>query len=121
MKRDGSSPLSSRTPRERWLEPAMSQKSLPPIHPDDLRDQADPQPIERIWERLAPELQAVQPRAESSSGVGRRTWIAAAALAATFTGGLAIGRATLDARGDRPLSIKTTNEKADEIYAAGSE
>ena len=104
----------------------MTRKSTPSIDRDDLRDQADPERIDRIWDRLEPELASLQTRGEGEARPGRSyraAWIAAAALAATFAGGVWVGHARKSApqaNDDRAYPV-SSSEAALDVFATGSE
>jgi hypothetical protein len=99
----------------------MTRKSVPPIDPHDLSDQADADRIERIWNRLEPELHASE-RAVETKTPSRHIWLIAAALAGTFGVGVWIGHmhdgdASADYRGTVPSAV---GEKAPTLFATGS-
>lgn len=87
----------------------MSHESTPPVDPRDLRDHADAERIERIWQRLSSGL-AHDARFERRPRRG--LWLAAAAsLALVFGGGVLVGRsltpANLQRTAIRPAPERT--------------
>ena len=94
----------------------MSRRTMPSIRPVDLRDHADPERVDRIWERLDQELAGAAPR--------RRTGTAVLLLAATlgaFAGGVIVGRSALRAPQTAPVAALPSAEGASvEVFAAGT-
>lgn len=97
----------------------MSRPSIPPIAPHDLRDHADQDRIDRIWERLEGDLVAGAPEARP-----RRTAALVLALAATFAafgGGLVAGKRIWSAP-PGATAIQSAPEHVDtDIFAAGEQ
>ena len=124
----------------------MSRRSVPPIDSSDLRDHADDERVERIWNRLEADLDANALFDRHSSGDGsslsegstrrssrpapRHGWAAAPgrtrawavlAAAAMFGGGLYVGRVVGSADVDHSLAARSTKELALDVFASGSE
>jgi hypothetical protein len=97
---------------------------LPRISPDDLRSHAGDARVERIWQRVQPELPT---RLRRPRSVARSVLLAAAAFS-VFGVGLAIGRMTLDAELDASLwadaetaVLRASNDAPMvDVFAAGS-
>lgn len=93
---------------------------LPPISPRDLRDHADPERIERIWERVRVEAQvagAAAPRAVRPAKTGRALLLVAAALG-LLGAGIGIGVSVSDA--DRALVRETAQAPLADVFATGT-
>lgn len=96
---------------------------LPRISPDDLRDLADDERVDRIWARLAPEL----PVAPASAGLHaaarpRFVQLLVAASLSTFAVGLAVGHFAGGGSSETELSATSLAESpAIDVLAAGSE
>lgn len=89
---------------------------LPPISPRDLRDHADPERIERVWERVraeAPVGAAFKPARTS----GRPFLLMAAALGMLGVG-IAIGVAVPDR--DGPMQRETASSPLADVFATGT-
>lgn len=120
----------------------MSRRSVPPISPDDLRDHASADRVDRIWSRLEADLESNglvdRPASELMTSTARRSsrpapragWNGAStrtrawavfAAAAMFGGGLYVGRVAGTAEGDHSASVKSTRELALDVFASGSE
>jgi ferric-dicitrate binding protein FerR (iron transport regulator) len=96
---------------------------LPRISPDDLRDLADDERVDRIWARLAPEL----PVAPASAGLHasarpRFVQLLVAASLSTFAVGLAVGHFAGGGASEAELRATSLAESpAIDVLAAGSE
>ncbi|MBL8739941.1 MAG: FecR domain-containing protein [Myxococcales bacterium] len=90
---------------------------LPRISPDDLRSHADDARVERIWQRVQPELPV---RLNRPRSLGRSMMLAAAALSA-FGVGLVAGRSTVE-RSDVETAVVRAPDDAPlaDVFAAGS-
>ncbi|MFO0614879.1 MAG: hypothetical protein U0414_19985 [Polyangiaceae bacterium] len=104
---------------------------LPPIDPEDLSQQADPERVARIWARLEPEVSAMAARRAGSAGWSDRlrltgrpratTWLVAASLGAMLGAGVWIGRSSAP-RGAANVALPVTAESATtlDVFASGS-
>jgi ferric-dicitrate binding protein FerR (iron transport regulator) len=97
---------------------------LPSFDPDDLRDHADPERVERIWARVSNTLDgappgvlavAARPRRTSAS---RATLLFAAAFA-LFGGGLFVGHALDLDDGAQPL-VRSPDAPLSDVFATGT-
>lgn len=111
----------------------MTTPKIPPIDPEDLSQQADPERVARIWARLEPEVTAMAGRRARGDRwsdrvrplrVGRgTTWLVAAALGGVLGAGIFIGRSSAPSattREDAPLPIASTNDTTLDVFATGS-
>lgn len=122
----------------------MTRRSVPSIDPNDLRDHASHERVDRIWTRLESDLEvqglfvssedgrADVKRARASGqarvrplvldgGDRRRRVLAALAMAAVFGGGVFVGRAMLGSPAERPVTVGSTADAAIDVYASGSQ
>lgn len=89
---------------------------LPPISPRDLRDHADPERIERVWERVRAEA-PVGAAFKPSRSSGRPFLLMAAALGMLGVG-IAIGVAVPDREG--PMLRETASSPLADVFATGT-
>jgi ferric-dicitrate binding protein FerR (iron transport regulator) len=96
---------------------------LPPFSPDDLRDLADDERVDRIWARLAPELPVASARAGlHASARPRFVQLLVAASLSTFAVGRALGHFAGGASSEAELRATSLAESpAIDVLAAGSE
>lgn len=98
----------------------MSRQSVPRIQPEDLRDVASEERVDRIWTRLEQDLVAVRaaPPARASRVV---VWAVAATFAA-FGGGLLAGRAVWTPAQQSPSAVVAASDRTTlDVFAAGSQ
>lgn len=98
----------------------MTRRGTPPIHPDDLRDHADEDRIDRIWERIDADI-AVQTAA--TSGARRSRSALVFAVAAAFAAGIGLGKAVWQPRASsQPTTVVRPPEEqaALDVLAAGT-
>lgn len=96
----------------------MSRRALPSIDPTDLRDHADAARVDRIWDRLEHELTGVEVAPPRRTGTA--LLLVAAALGA-FTGGVAVGRSTLNEAASPIVAALPSGEGSSlEVFAAGT-
>jgi len=97
----------------------MSRREVPPISAVDLRDHADSERVQRIWERIENDL---GPRpARVARRDGGRVWIALAAATLTaFAGGVWLGESDRGDDSARQLAAASDPATID-VFAAGSE
>src|SRR5262249_18415020 len=101
----------------------MSRRSFPRIDPASLRDHADEARVERIWERVEHDL------ASRAQFLGRKRqpsplfYLAAAAVGASFSAGLLLGKATWDRRAPQlaPVVSRADDKSMVEVLAAGTQ
>lgn len=106
----------------------MTTPTIPPIDPDDLSQQADPERVARIWARLEPEVSAMAGRRARGDRWSDRlrprgsTWLIAAALGGVLAGGIWIGRSSAPrGRGDEvSVPIASTSDVTLDLFATGS-
>jgi len=95
----------------------MSRRTLPPIAPTDLRDHADEDRIDRIWNRIEHDLNVTLPSPRRSNSLA--VMLVAAAFAA-FGGGLLIGKLWREPAAMLPPT-PSPDRPAPDILAAGSQ
>jgi len=98
----------------------MTRRGTPPIHPDDLRDHAHEDRIDRIWERIDADI-AVQTAA--ASGARRSRSALVFAVAAAFAAGIGLGKAVWQPRASsQPTTVVRPPEEqaALDVLAAGT-
>ncbi len=129
----------------------MTRRSVPSIDPDDLREHASHERVERIWSRLesdldaqglfAPEQRVSREETAPSSlsrraAPGRLAGLQAGALprassrrrawlvlaaAAVFGGGWFVGHASPRGTSDPPITVGSTRDVSVDVFAAGSQ
>ncbi len=94
----------------------MSRRSVPRISSTDLREHADHERVERVWQRLEASLPAADARP-----VRRVHWatIAAAAALFAFGGGVAVGKGWSRSPAPSVLISETIDRSATDVLAAG--
>jgi hypothetical protein len=97
-----------------------ARRSVPPLDPRDLRNLADGERVERIWERLEPNLVIAPPRRRA-----HRRDLALGLLAASLSAfgvGLVVGKAFYEAPAPVavPAPVPTGVERV-EVFAAGTQ
>jgi hypothetical protein len=97
-----------------------ARRSVPPIDPRDLRQLADGERVERIWERLEPSLVVAAPRRRA-----HRRDLALGLLAASLSAfgvGLVVGKAFYEAPAPVavPAPVPTDVDRV-EVFAAGTQ
>lgn len=97
----------------------MSRREVPSISAVDLRDHADDERVQRIWERIEADL---GPRPVRTARPDRsRMWVAlAAATLGAFASGVWLGQSGQDDELGRQLSAASDPASMD-VFAAGSE
>lgn len=99
----------------------MSRASIPPLDPADLRDHADTERVERIWERLSGSL-AHDAHAKEPSRSHRGMWLAAAAsLVLVFGTGVLVGRSLTPAEPSPLAALRPTRERVEPHRATAGE
>jgi hypothetical protein len=99
----------------------MSRASIPPLDPADLRDHADTERVERIWERLSGSL-AHDAHTREPSRSHRGLWLAAAAsLVLVFGTGVLVGRSLTPTEPFPQAALRPTREHVEPRAAAASE
>lgn len=108
----------------------MTTPKIPPIDPEDLSQQADPERVARIWARLEPEVTAMAGRRARGDRWSDRivrprgtTWLVAAALGGALGAGIFIGRSSAPSRStreDAPIPIASTSDTTLDVFATGS-
>ena len=129
----------------------MSRRSVPNIDPNDLRDHASPERVDRIWSRLESDLEsqglvghdgetlgaslrgestrALRPSSRAffvlspnGGAAHRRLRVwTVLAAAAVFGGGLFVGRVVLRGSVDKLASVGSTRDASIDVFAAGSQ
>jgi hypothetical protein len=106
----------------------MNTPKIPPIDPDDLSHQADPERVARIWARLEPEVTAMAGRRSRGDRWSDRvrprgtTWLVAAALGGVLGAGIWIGRSSAPRtnKEDGLVPIASTMDVTLDVFASGS-
>jgi hypothetical protein len=96
----------------------MSRRSVPRISPTDLREHADQERVDRVWQRLEASL----PAATEARAPRRLNWVgfAAAATFVAFGGGILVGKGGL--RASAPLISAAHSERSEtDVLAAGDD
>jgi len=97
----------------------MTRRSFPRIDPESLRDHADDDRIERIWERIAPDLPSSAPSRGRSPVFA---YIAIAASFAAFGAGLFVGKHALNDDAKVAVPAIPSSDRVDvDVLAAGTE
>ncbi len=99
-------------------------KRLPSFDPDDLRDHADPERVERIWARVSTSLDAAAPAPLVGASRSRRSSVPRASLLfaaafALFGGGLFVGHA-LDLDDPAQPLVRSPDAPLSDVFATGT-
>jgi hypothetical protein len=103
----------------------MSRRSFPRIDPSALRDHADEERVDRVWERLDQDLGArLEHRANARNLRTTFTYLAVAASFVAFVGGVAVGKST--GSSPRPQLVENivappVEKSRVEVLAAGTQ
>jgi hypothetical protein len=96
----------------------MTRRGVPPIRPTDLRDHADGARIDRIWDRLEPDLSG---RERERSRVTGTVLALVAATVAAFSSGVWVGSSTGGESSPTPIrAVAPEANAAPSVLAAGT-
>jgi hypothetical protein len=99
----------------------MSRRSIPPIHPADLRDHADPERVERIWERLEHDLAGAEATVAAPPRLTGTALLLLAAALGAFAGGVVVGRRAVGDPGAAAVAaVASADGPAIDVFAAGT-